>query len=131
MRLLLDTHILLWVISEPERLEASAREAILDTGNDVLFSAVSIWEIAIKAALRRADFSANPDAVLEEARDLGFIELPVTSATAARVADLPLLHRDPLDRLLVAQAISEPAILFTSDSRLLPYSELVRQVSAR
>jgi PIN domain nuclease of toxin-antitoxin system len=131
MRLLLDTHILLWVISEPERLEASARAAILDTDNDVLFSAASIWEIAIKTALRREEFKADPNAVVEEALDLGFGELPVTSAIAARVADLPLIHGDPFDRLLVAQAIAEPAILYTSDTRLPAYSELVRQVRAR
>lgn len=131
MRLLLDTHILLWAITAPERLEAPARTAILDTDNDVLFSAASIWEIAIKAALQRADFKINPETVLAEALDLGFVELPVTSATAARVADLPLLHRDPFDRILVAQAIAEPAILYTADTRLPAYSDLVRRVATR
>ena len=131
MRLLLDTHVLLWAISEPERLQTSACAAILDTENDVLFSAASIWEIAIKAALRRSDFPTDPAAVAEEALDLGFVELPVTSAMAARVADLPLIHRDPFDRILVAQAIAEPAILYTADARLPPYSQLVRRVGAR
>jgi len=131
MRLLLDTHILLWAISTPERLDAPVRAAILSGDNDVLFSAVSIWEIAIKAGLHRANFIARPDAVTEEALDIGFIELPVRSTVAARVADLPLIHRDPFDRLLVAQAISEPAILYTADGQLLAYSDLVRQVGAR
>ena len=130
MRLLLDTHIVLWVISEPERLDAAARSAILDPENDVLFSAATIWEIAIKAALRRAGFRADPHTVLDEALDLGFIELPVTSATAARVAGLPLIHRDPFDRILIAQAIAEPAILYTADGHLTAYSELVQLVGA-
>jgi PIN domain nuclease of toxin-antitoxin system len=131
MRLLLDTHILLWAISAPERLRAPARAAILDTDNDVLFSAVSIWEIAIKAALRRTDFEAHPDVVLAEAADLGFLELQVTAKTAATVADLPLIHRDPFDRILIAQAIAEPALFYTADTRLAAYSDLVRRVPAR
>ncbi|HVH75356.1 MAG TPA: type II toxin-antitoxin system VapC family toxin [Stellaceae bacterium] len=130
MRILLDTHILLWAISTPERLGAQVRAAILNTGNEVLFSAASIWEIAIKAGLRRGDFVADPNAVVEEASDLGFIELPVRSAAAARVADLPPIHRDPFDRLLVAQAIEEPAVLYTADGQLLAYSNLVRRAGA-
>jgi PIN domain nuclease of toxin-antitoxin system len=131
MRILLDTHILLWVISTPERLSEQDRAMILDPTNDVLFSAVNIWEIAIKAALRRPEFQARPEAVAEEARDIGFVELSVHSGVAARVADLPLIHRDPFDRLLVAQAIAEPAIFYTADARLSGYSELVRRVSTR
>jgi PIN domain nuclease of toxin-antitoxin system len=129
MRILLDTHVLLWTIATPERLDPAAQAAILDSRNDVLFSAATIWEIAIKAALRRADFIAQPDVVVEEASELGFIELPVHAGVAARVVNLPLLHRDPFDRLLVAQAIAEPAILFTADARLPAYSELVRRVA--
>jgi PIN domain nuclease of toxin-antitoxin system len=131
MRILLDTHVLLWSISTSERLSEPARAAILDPENDILFSAVSIWEIAIKAALRRAAFQTRPEAVAEEAREIGFTELPVYSSVAARVAYLPLLHRDPFDRLLVAQAIAEPAILYTADARLPAYSELVRRVGTR
>ncbi|HEX6442216.1 MAG TPA: type II toxin-antitoxin system VapC family toxin, partial [Stellaceae bacterium] len=99
-----------------------------DPDNDVLFSAASIWEIAIKFARRRSDFSVRPEVISRAALQIGFVELPVTSALAARVADLPLLHRDPFDRLLVAQAIAEPAVLFTADARLSAYSELVRRV---
>jgi PIN domain nuclease of toxin-antitoxin system len=131
MRILLDTHILLWVISTPERLSASIRATILDPTNDVLFSAVSIWEIAIKAAQRRAEFRARPEAVAEEARAIGFIELVVDSSVASRVVDLPLIHRDPFDRLLVAQAIAEPAVLYTADTRLSAYSELVKRIETR
>lgn len=126
MRILLDTHILLWAISTSERLNEAVRATILDPENDILFSAVNIWEIAIKAARRRPDFAVHPEAVFREALDIGFIELPVRSDVAARVADLPLIHRDPFDRLLVAQAIAEPAVLYTADARLSAYSELVR-----
>ncbi|MGE5268220.1 MAG: type II toxin-antitoxin system VapC family toxin [Thiohalocapsa sp.] len=131
MRILLDTHILLWAVSAPERLPEPDRATILNPTNDVLFSAVNIWEIAIKAAQRRPEFQARPEVVAEEALDIGFIELPVYASAAARVADLPLLHGDPFDRLLIAQAIAEPAVLYTADARLPRYSELVRRVPAR
>lgn len=130
MRILLDTNILLWSVTTPERLGEPVRATILDPANDILFSAASIWEIAIKAALRCRDFQVRPEAVAEEACDIGFIELPLHSSVASRVADLPLLHRDPFDRLLIAQAIAEPAILYTADARLPAYSELVRRVGA-
>jgi len=94
----------------------------------VLFSAASIWEIAIKARLGRADFPLRPEQVAQEARLTGFIELPVKADVAARVADLPLHHRDPFDRLLVAQAMAEPARLYTADPLLPPYSELVQLI---
>ena len=97
----------------------------------MLFSAASIWEIAIKATLRRRDFGVQPDIVAEEARDIGFVELPIYSRVSAAVRNLPPIHRGPFDRLLVAQAITEPAVLFTADAELLAYSELVRDVDAR
>lgn len=131
MRMLLDTHILIWAITTPERLETEPRAAILDAANDVLFSAASVWKIAIKATLRRRDFGVQPDIVAEEARDIGFVELPIYSRVAAAVRNLPPIHRDPFDRLLVARAITEPAVLFTADCQLLAYSELVRDVDAR
>jgi PIN domain nuclease of toxin-antitoxin system len=131
MRILLDTHILIWALSTPERLDPQARAAILDAQNEVLFSAASIWEIAIKAALRRADFVARPETVVQEALDIGFAELPVRATTAARVADLPLLHRDPFDRLLIAQAIEQPAALYTADDILTGYTDLVQRVGRR
>jgi PIN domain nuclease of toxin-antitoxin system len=131
MRILLDTHILIWAITTPERLEPQARAALLDAENEILFSAASIWEIAIKTALRRADFVARPEIVAQEALDIGFAELPVRATTAARVADLPLLHRDPFDRLLIAQAIEEPAVFYTADDILTGYTDLVQRVGAR
>jgi PIN domain nuclease of toxin-antitoxin system len=129
MRLLLDTHVLLWALATPERLAPAIRDQLEDPANIVLFSAASIWEIAIKARLGRADFPPSPTRVSEAARASGFLELPVHAAAAARVAALPLLHRDPFDRLLVAQAISEPALLYTADRQLPPYSELVTLIA--
>ena len=128
MRLLLDTHVLLWALGDPGRLERTLRDIVEDPAHDVLFSAASIWEIAIKAALGRADFSVRPEAVVRAAHGTGFIELPVHAEAAARVADLPPLHRDPFDRLLVAQAMAEPAWLYTADPLLPPYSDLVRLI---
>ncbi len=128
MRLLLDTHLLLWALGDPDRLDDETRALIEDASNDVLFSAASIWEIAIKTGLGRVDFAVRPEAVMHAARATGFIELPVRADVAARVVDLPPHHRDPFDRLLVAQAIAEPARLYTVDPLLPPYSELVRLV---
>jgi PIN domain nuclease of toxin-antitoxin system len=128
MRLLLDTHLLLWALAEPDRLDADTRAVIEDPGNEVLFSAASLWEIAIKTALGRTDFAFDPGQILREALETGFTELPVRSAAAIRVAGLPLHHRDPFDRLLVAQAIDEPVRLLTADPLLPPYSELVTLV---
>jgi PIN domain nuclease of toxin-antitoxin system len=125
MRLLLDTHILLWALGEPGKLPDAARASIVDPANEVLFSAASIWEIAIKAQIGRADFAATPDAIAHAAVASGFVELPIRAEHAARTAALPPHHRDPFDRLLVAQALAEPARLLTVDQALRPYSELV------
>ena len=128
MRLLLDTHVLIWALIDPDRLKPSLRTILEDPGQEVLFSAASLWEIAIKAALGRADFNVAPGEILVAALETGFVELPVRSAAALAVADLPLHHRDPFDRLLVAQALAEPARLYTDDAALEPYSELVVRI---
>lgn len=125
MRVLLDTHVLLWALAEQDRLDPATRALLEDAETDVLFSAASIWEIAIKARLGRPDFAARPQEIARAARETGFEELPVRAAAAALIADLPLHHRDPFDRLLVAQAITEPVRLYTADPLLPPYSELV------
>ncbi len=125
MRLLLDTHILVWALIAPHRLPPETR-AILESGdNDVLFSAASVWEMAIKAALGRADFQVSPHTMLNAAVDSGFRELAVKSQVALLAASLPLHHRDPFDRMLVAQAMTESAMLYTADRQLTAYSELV------
>lgn len=125
MRLLLDTHVLLWALAEPERLDGDTRAVLEDAGNDVLFSAASLWEIAIKAGLGRPDFTVEPDVVLHAARATGFVELPVRAQATVLVARLPPYHRDPFDRLLIAQAMAEAVQLYTADPLLPPYSELV------
>jgi PIN domain nuclease of toxin-antitoxin system len=128
MRVLLDTHVLLWALAEPRRLDAETRATIESGDTEMLFSAASIWEIAIKSSLGRAGFAFDPDEIARAALDTGFIELAVRWNAAALVGRLPLLHRDPFDRVLVAQAIVEPATLYTADPQLVPYSELVRRI---
>lgn len=125
MRLLLDTHILLWALGEPSKLPAAVRSLIVDPANDILFSAASIWEIAIKIQIGRANFKAEPSAIARAAVASEFAELPVRSEHGALTARLPPHHRDPFDRLLVAQALTEPARLLTVDVALRPYSDLV------
>lgn len=125
MRALLDTHVLLWALIEPRRLKASTRTLLEDGANEILFSAASIWEMAIKVALGRADFRVSPEVIVKTALTSGFVELPVHSAAALKVASLPHHHRDPFDRLIVAQAMTEPAALYTADPQLEKYSELV------
>jgi len=101
---LLDTHILLWALAEPEKIPAPMLRSIEDAGNRVWFSAASIWEIAIKHSLGREDFPVEPATIWKAARQTGFEELAVTAEHAGGVDALPWLHRDPFDRLLVAQA---------------------------
>jgi|SRR5271166_1426381 len=131
MRVLLDTHVLLWALAQPHRLDAETRATIEGGADEVLFSAASIWEIAIKAGLRRADFGVTPAEIARAAVGAGFVELVVRSDAAALVMELPFYHRDPFDRILVAQAMAEPATLYTADDRLARYSELVKRISAR
>jgi PIN domain nuclease of toxin-antitoxin system len=126
VRLLLDTNILLWALIEPARLKPDIRALLEDPANEVLFSAASVWEMSIKAALGRADFRVSPRRIVAEALASGFAELPVRSDAALKVAELAHHHRDPFDRLLVAQAITEPAMLCTADAFLAVYSELVK-----
>ena len=121
MRLLLDTHLLLWALAEPDKLGSKARSVIEDPENEVLFSAASIWEVAIKAGLGRPDFAVRPEAIARAAIEAGFAELPVRAEVAARVADLPPHHRDPFDRLLVSQAQAETMALLSADTNIRRY----------
>lgn len=125
MRLLLDTHILIWALANTSKLSQETRALIDDVDNEVLFSAASIWEIAIKARLGRVSFVFEPDTILSAAEDGGWRELPVSASAALRVRRLPHHHNDPFDRLLVAQAIDAGAELLTSDMSLPIYSSLV------
>ena len=116
MSLLLDTHVLLWAAGEPERLPRSTQEVLEDPAVAVTFSAASIWEVAIKNGLGRADFSVDPRVLRRGLLEHGYVELPVTGAHAAAVDVLPDIHRDPFDRLLIAQAHAEGLTLLTADS---------------
>jgi PIN domain nuclease of toxin-antitoxin system len=121
VKLLLDTQILIWSVARTKRLNARAIDLLGDPDNEKLFSAASIWEVAIKSALRRPDFDVDPVLLAESAR-LDFIEVPVTSGAAVKVARLPAHHRDPFDRLLIAQAAELGARLVTADRLLSAYS---------
>ncbi len=122
MRLLIDTQLLVWSLVEPARMPQNARSILDEPGHDFVFSAVSIWEVAIKYALKRPDFTLPPERIYKALVDTGYRELPITSSAAARVATLPLHHRDPFDRLLVAQATDEGALLLTADAVLAAYA---------
>jgi PIN domain nuclease of toxin-antitoxin system len=125
MRLLLDTHIFCWSFYEPGRLSLEAREA-MNGADEVFVSSASMWEVAIKVRLGK--MNADPQELFEQIEANGFQELPVWSKHALLVANLPMHHTDPFDRLLIAQAISEPLHLLTADPQLRRYSELVIQV---
>jgi PIN domain nuclease of toxin-antitoxin system len=121
MRLLIDTHLLLWMLYAPAKLSAPARRQI--EKSDVFVSAASIWEISIKTSLGK--LAANSAEVLAAVEPTGFSLLPISGEHAARVADLPLHHRDPFDRLLVAQAQLEPMGLLSNDGVLRAYGDFV------
>jgi len=121
MRLLLDTHLLLWSLSQPSKLAVPVRRRI--DAAEVYASAASIWEISIKSTLGKLD--ANPREVLDGIEPAGFGLLAVSGEHAAKVAELPLLHKDPFDRILVAQALVEPMILLTNDEVLQGYGAFV------
>ena len=128
MRILLDTHLLLWSVARSRRLPKQARALLLDAANEVFFSAASVWEVAIKSALRRRDFRVDPTVLVRALVRSGFSELPVSAAHAAGVARLPVIHGDPFDRLLVAQSVAEPMTLLTNDAMLARYGPLVQVV---
>jgi PIN domain nuclease of toxin-antitoxin system len=122
MRLLLDTHLIYWSYYESRRLPTAARKLMLES-EQVFVSSASIWEIAIKSRLGK--IKANPRRIVEHIEAAGFYELPVLMRHAVNVADMPMHHADPFDRLLIAQAMSEPLHLITVDSSLKSYSDLV------
>jgi PIN domain nuclease of toxin-antitoxin system len=122
VRLLLDTHLLLWALGQPSKLSAAARKQIEKA--DVYVSAASIWEISIKSALGK--LKANPVDVLGAIEPAGFNLLPITGEHAANTAELPPHHKDPFDRMLIAQASCEPMILLTNDNILAHYGSFVK-----
>lgn len=128
MKLLLDTHLLLWAASQPKRLSKSARTLIEDTANELLFSAASLWEATIKAALGRRDFQVDPGLLRRSLLDNGYTELPITSEHAASLDRVMVGHKDPFDRMLVAQAIVEGITLVTGDDELAHVPGPIRRV---
>lgn len=128
MKLLLDTHLLLWAAGQPDRLSPDARALLDDAENEPLFSAASLWEITMKRGLGRADFQVDPRLLRRGLLDNGYAELPITSAHAVAVDGLPAIHKDPFDRVLVAQSMVEGIVLVTADPLVAQYSDLVRKV---
>lgn len=127
MNYLLDTHILLWTLVDPDKIPRRMRRIVEDTGNRVWFSAVSIWEIAIKHSLAKTDFPVEPATIWKAARETGLEELAVTAEHAVGVDALPWLHRDPFDRLLVAQARAVGMKLLSVDPKVNAYLLRVRR----
>ena len=128
MRVLLDTHVLLWTAGLPSRLSDEARALIEDPGTEVVFSAASLWEVAVKSGLGRDDFRVDPRLLRRGLLEHGYTELPVTGAHAVVVDLLPAIHRDPFDRMLVAQAQVEGVTLLTADSTVARYPGPIRAI---
>lgn len=128
MKVLLDTHLLLWAASDPGRIPAPAVAMIADPANQPLFSAISLWEIVIKSGLGRPDFRVDAARLRRGLSDNGYEELALTAAHALFIATLPPLHKDPFDRALIAQAAVEGVLLLTADAALDGYPGPIRWV---
>jgi len=128
MKLLLDTHVLLWAAAQPTRLSAAAQRMLNDTANELLFSPASLWEVVIKQALSRDDFQVDARLLRRGLLDNGYTELPIISDHVVAVAGLPALHKDPFDRLLVAQATVEGVSLLTVDPKVAQYPGPIRRL---
>ena len=128
---LLDTNVLLAALIKPEVLPTDTQKLLQDPTSTVYFSAASLWEIAIKHSLARDDFDFLPEDIHQLALQTGFTELPIASSHSYAIARMPWHHRDPFDRLLVAQAQSIPAYLLTTDAVLEQYSELVKRIAVK
>jgi PIN domain nuclease of toxin-antitoxin system len=128
MKLLLDTHVLLWAAGEPKRLSRRARALLNDSDNELLFSVASLWEVAIKRGLGRSDFQVDARLLRRGLLDNGYSELPIVSEHVVATEGLPAIHKDPFDRVLVAQATVEGVILLTTDSLVAQYPGPIRTV---
>jgi PIN domain nuclease of toxin-antitoxin system len=128
MKLLLDTHLLLWAAGRPDQLPASALALLDDPTNELRFSAASMWEITIKRGLGRDDFQVDPRLLRRGLLDNGYDELAITSEHAIAVDLLPPIHKDPFDRILIAQSTVEGITLLTADPLVAQYPGSVRQV---
>lgn len=128
MRFLLDTHLLLWAAGAPERLTPETRRILESSDHELVFSVASLWEVAIKSGLGRVDFKVDARLLRRGLIENGYLELAIGGDHATAVAALPPLHRDPFDRLLVAQAQVEGITLLTSDPVLAGYPAPIRMV---
>jgi PIN domain nuclease of toxin-antitoxin system len=128
MKLLLDTHLLLWAAGEPKRLSKQARTLIDNPVNELLFSAASLWEVAIKRGLGREDFKVDARLLRRGLLDNGYSELPIISDHVVATESLPPIHKDPFDRVLVAQATVEGVTLLTIDSLVAQYPGPIKTV---
>ena len=129
MKLLLDTHMLLWAAGDSERLPSDAHRLIMDPDNALLFSVASVWEVVVKRGLKRADFQVDARLLRRGLIDNGYCELPVMSEHVVAIDALPPIHKDPFDRLLIAQATVEGVTLLTSDATVARYPGPVRLAS--
>ena len=121
MKLLLDTHLLIWAADGIERVPKGARALMADPENELLFSVASIWEVAIKRGLNRPDFQVDARLLRRGLIDNGYCELPILSEHAVAIDALPSIHKDPFDRLLIAQAMVEGITLLTDDTTVAQY----------
>lgn len=128
MRLLCDTHLLIWLAENDRRLTAKARGALDQAGTERVFSVASLWEIAIKFSLERPDFPIAPQIMRQGLVASGFVELTIDASHALAVVDLPKRHRDPFDRLLIAQARVEGLTLFTADAAVAAYGGAIELI---
>ena len=128
MQVLLDTHLLLWAVGDPDRLDPALVQLLEDPMNTPVFSVVSLWEVVIKSALDRPDFRVEPSLLRQVLVEAGWRELVVEARHVLAVAQLPALHRDPLDRLLLAQAQADGLLLITADQQLAQYPGPVRRM---
>jgi PIN domain nuclease of toxin-antitoxin system len=128
VRLLLDTQVLLWAVASSRRLSRAARTLLEDPDNELFYSAASMWEIAIKSGLRRPDFRVELETLHAALPETGLVELPIRALHAVMLSRLPDVHRDPFDRIVVAQALTEPLVLMTNDEILTRYPAPVRLV---
>lgn len=128
MRFLVDTHLVIWSFFEPERLSLKARSLLQSPQNEFVFSCVCLWEIGIKRGLKRKDFQYDPRVLRRTMLDSGFEELQVLGQHAVEVDILPPIHKDPFDRILIAQAMVEGIILLTADETIARYPGPIRKV---
>jgi PIN domain nuclease of toxin-antitoxin system len=128
MRFLVDTQTLLWALLDDRRLDSKIRAILNDQENQLFFSVVSIWEIAIKSGLRSPDFPYDPRVIRRQLRDDGYEELPILGQHAVEVATMPLIHKDPFDRILIAQAMVEGITLLTADPVIAQYPGPIKKV---